>query len=137
MLLPPNSGANAAFLETLRLLLVHETRGANGAPTGLELAFATPRGWLETGKTIRVRGAPTSFGPVSYTLRRESGEVTATLAVPVAPELRLRLRLPAGARITSVHLGARPLPYDARSGTIDLAGEHGRLSLRAALAPRA
>ncbi len=66
---PPNSGANAAFLENLRLLLVHETRGPDGAPRGLELAFATPRPWLADGETITVEQAPTSFGPVSFTAR--------------------------------------------------------------------
>ena len=34
MYLPPNGASNAAFLETLRSLLVHETRDAEGAPTG-------------------------------------------------------------------------------------------------------
>jgi hypothetical protein len=43
MYLPPNNASNAAFLETLRSLLVHEARDAEGAPVGLELAFATPR----------------------------------------------------------------------------------------------
>ena len=39
MYLPPNGASNAAFLQTLRALLVHETRDAEGAPTGLELAL--------------------------------------------------------------------------------------------------
>ena len=34
MYLPPNGASNAAFLETLRSLLVHETRDPEGAPTG-------------------------------------------------------------------------------------------------------
>ena len=55
MYLPPNSVSNAAFLETLRLLLVHELSGGNGTPDGLELAFSTPRAWLDPGKTIRRR----------------------------------------------------------------------------------
>ena len=55
MFLPPNSASNSAFLETLRLMLVHEVRGPSGAPRGLELAFATPRSWLQTGKQIAVR----------------------------------------------------------------------------------
>ena len=69
MYMPPNSGANAAFLETLRLLLVHERRGADSAPTGLDLAFATPRDWLADGKQIVVDRAPTSFGLLSYSDR--------------------------------------------------------------------
>jgi hypothetical protein len=134
MLLPPNSGAAATFLETLRLLLVHETRGPDGSPTGLELAFATPRSWLDDGRTITVRGAPTSFGPVSYTLRRDGETVRAALTVPAAPAVRLRLRLPAGERITVVRLEGRLVPYDARTDTIDLSGRHGHLALVATLA---
>jgi hypothetical protein len=131
MLLPPNSGANATFLETFRLLLVHETRGPDGTPTGLELAFATPRAWLEPGRTIRVHGAPTSFGKVSYTIERRGDRVSVALDSPPAPSLCLRLRLPAGTRISSVRLGGRSLPFDARTGTIDLSGRRGRLALEA------
>src|SRR5581483_9012713 len=38
MFMPPNTGANASFLGTLRELLVHERRGPHGAPNGLDLA---------------------------------------------------------------------------------------------------
>ena len=75
MYLPPNLGANATFLETLRLMLVDETRGPDGAARGLELAFSTPRPWLADGKTITVQDAPTSFGPVSYSLERHGSLV--------------------------------------------------------------
>jgi hypothetical protein len=69
MFLPPNSGSNAAFLETLRLMLVHEVEDSDGAPHELELAFATPRSWLRPGRTIAVENAPTSFGTLSYDVR--------------------------------------------------------------------
>ena len=70
MYLPPNNDTAATFLETLRLTLVHETRGPEGEARGLELAFATPRSWLADGKSIAVDGAPTSFGPLSYSVAR-------------------------------------------------------------------
>jgi len=41
------------------LMLVHETATADGKPNGLELAYATPRGWLAAGKRIAVADAPT------------------------------------------------------------------------------
>ena len=47
MYLPPNSVANDAFLETLRLMLVQEGAG------GLRLAFATPAGVARPGKRDR------------------------------------------------------------------------------------
>jgi hypothetical protein len=62
MFMPPNSGSNASYLETLHELLIHERRGPLGAPAGLDLGFSTPRAWLADGQTIDVRAAPTSFG---------------------------------------------------------------------------
>ena len=60
MYMPPNLGANASYLETLRQALVHERRGASAHPRGLDLAFSTPRAWLADGKEISVTDAPTS-----------------------------------------------------------------------------
>ncbi|HEX4521554.1 MAG TPA: hypothetical protein VH063_18415 [Gaiellaceae bacterium] len=113
MYLPPNSVSNDAFLETLRLMLVQEAAG------GLRLAFATPRGWLSPGKRIAVAGAPTGFGPLSYTLQASAHEVRVHLD-PLSKRpgsIELRLRLPAGRRIRSVSPRAR---FDSSSGTIDL-----------------
>ena len=98
---PPNSGNNAFFLEALRLTLVNETTDANDVPRGLELAFATPRAWLRSGR-IAVNRAPTSFGPLSYSIdacatfgareRRPAEGASAALCGG-----GLRLRLPASA----------------------------------------
>jgi hypothetical protein len=120
MYLPPNGGASTSFLETLRVALVHERRDARGRPTGLELAFATPRAWLGDGKRIEVTRAPTSFGPVSYVVRRRTNVVRVDLDVPAAPSIRLRLRLPHGLRIARVEAAGRPLAFDRASGTIRL-----------------
>ena len=140
MYLPPNLGANATFLETLRLMLVHETRGRDGAARGLELAFSTPRPWLSDGKTITVRDAPTSFGPVSYSIERHGPLVHVTVdapASPAAPSLRLRLRLPDGDRIASVRASGLAIPFNPKTGTIDLSGWVGGLDLDVTLRPGA
>ena len=132
MYLPPNSASNAAFLTTLRLLLVHETRGADGAPAGLRLAYATPRAWLAPGKRIEVRRLPTSFGPVSYELEADERTVRASLELPPrAPRsLLLRLRLPGGHRVTGATLDGRPYGrVDRRTGTVDLTGRSGTTEL--------
>ncbi|HEV2591965.1 MAG TPA: hypothetical protein VGU02_08725 [Gaiellaceae bacterium] len=102
MYMPPNLGANSSYLETLRLLLVHERRGTRGAPDGLDLAFSTPRSWLVDGGSISVEKAPTSFGDVSYTVTRDGTTVTATVKVPKKTSVRLRFRLPSGTRILRV-----------------------------------
>ena len=133
MFRPPNSANNAFFLETLRLMLVHETRGADGAPAGLELAYSTPRRWLLPGRRIIVRGVRTSFGALYYSVAARADSVRVHVTVPsrIRPQaLRLRLRLPDGGRITGVALGGRSFArFDARSGTIDLSGLFGRLNL--------
>jgi hypothetical protein len=140
MYLPPNAASNAAFLETLRLLLVHETSAPNGVPRGLELAYATPRAWLDPGRRIVVHEAPTSFGPLSYELDSRPGAVDVSVDVPSRPRprtLRLRLRLRRGERITGVLLAGRPFrPFDAATGTLDLSGRTGSLALVVHHAPR-
>ena len=121
MYLPPNGAANAAFLETLRLLLVHETADR------LELAFSTPRAWLAPGRRIAVANAPTRFGPVVVRDRRagaHGGRDGADRRGASSPRtLAIRLRLPAGARIRSVSLnGHRYARFDPATGTIELSG---------------
>jgi hypothetical protein len=135
MFLPPNSGSNAAFLETLRLMLVHEVKGAGGAGRSLELAFATPRSWLRPGRKIAVKDAPTSFGRLSYSLSAAAGSVEALLDVPISPDLRtlkLRLRLPRGEHVKRLFVGGRPYGrFDAETGTINLTGLSGSIALDA------
>jgi hypothetical protein len=136
MYLPPNTASNSAFLETLRLMLVHETRDADGRPVGLELAYSTPRPWLGVGKRITVHEAPTPFGPLSYELRAVAGRIEGTVVVPSRRPpraVRLRLRLPHGERIAAVRVNGRPRPVDRRTGTIDLSGLRGELEVAAAL----
>ena len=127
MFMPPNTGANASYLETLRELLVHERHGANGAPVGLDLAFSTPRAWLADGKEIDVHDVPTSFGNVSFSLSRSGSAIDGTLVVPRA-HTRLRLRLPAGEHVVSVLVGATRVAV-GRAGTIDLGTRHGSITL--------
>ncbi|HZO62317.1 MAG TPA: hypothetical protein VFB35_04990 [Gaiellaceae bacterium] len=136
MYMPPNTASNSAFLETLRLMLVHETRDKDGTPVGLELAYSTPRPWLGDGKTIAVNEAPTSFGPLSYDLHRDGRRITGTVTVPSRHPphvLRLRLRLPHGVRLGAVRIDGRRRPVDRRTGTVDLSGLRGSLNVVAML----
>ena len=112
MYLPPNGASNAAFLQTLRALLVHESRDDEGAPTGLELGFATPRPWLRAGRRI-------SRSPRADELR--AGLVLAGGAQrhdpcdrgdagrPAPKTLKLRVRLPRGQRVEAVTVNGTPL----------------------------
>jgi hypothetical protein len=91
----------AAFLERFRNLLVMEDN------QDLWLARATPRAWLEQGKKISVKNAPTHFGTVDYEIASDvdRGIITATVKMPSRnppKEVRLRLRHPKSAPIQSV-----------------------------------
>jgi hypothetical protein len=135
MYLPPNAASNSAFLETLRLMLVHETT-RRGEPVGLELAYSTPRGWLARGKSVAVHGAPTSFGPLSYEINSTESGIEATVDVPSRRPpvwLKLRLRVPAGHRVVAVRVDGKPRPFNRTSATIDLSGLRGTLSVVAAV----
>jgi hypothetical protein len=134
MFMPPNTGANASFLGTVRELLVHERLGARGQTVGLDLAFATPTAWLGDGKEISVRRAPTSFGKVSYSLVRRGSAITARLVLPLGCRCRLRLRVPAGERVASARIGSTRL-HVGPGGTVALGSRQGALRVRATLTP--
>jgi hypothetical protein len=139
MYLPPNNDGAAAFLETLHSMLVHEQRGREGAPRGLELAFATPRPWLADGKKVAVTAAPTSFGPVTYSIARTGDAVYIDVVPPTSPApatLKLRLRLPAGNVLAHVELDGVALSFDRGTGTIDLSGQRGELQITALITSR-
>jgi hypothetical protein len=134
---PPNSANNAFFLETLRLMLVHETSDANGVPKGLELAYATPRAWLEAGKQVAVRRLQTSFGELSFTIDAGAASVRASIDLPsgFTGPLRLRLRLPAGQRLGTVTVNGLPATGFLDPETIDLSGATGHVDLVARRLP--
>ena len=47
---------------------------------GLELAYSTPRAWLAPGKRIAVTNAPTSFGPLSFSIEAHARFADVTVA---------------------------------------------------------
>jgi hypothetical protein len=122
---PPNSAGNAHFLQMLRYLLVQDwDLDDDGRPETLRLAFATPKRWLEDGKTIKVERAPTAFGPVSFRLESHlaNGEIKAEIDPPHRnrPKLmQFRIRAPDGWQIVSVEINGQQLKPDP-FGTVDL-----------------
>ncbi|HET7556214.1 MAG TPA: hypothetical protein VFJ75_11225 [Gaiellaceae bacterium] len=133
MFRPPNSANNAFFLETLRLMLVHETTDAGGLPTGLELAYSTPRDWLAPGKQIAVRNLQTRLGPLSYEIDAAPGSVHAAIDLPsgFAGTLHLRLRLPAGERLGATTVNGAAFHSFLGSETLDLTGASGHVEVSA------
>jgi len=128
---PPNSAANAHFLSMLRYLLVQDwDRDLDGRPESLRLAFATPKRWLEDGKTIKVENAPTAFGRVSLKLESHlsKGEVLASVELPSRnkpSKTLLRACIPDGWKVISARMSDTNINVDER-GTVDLSALTGK-----------
>ena len=129
----------SCFLERFRMMLVMEEGDV------LWLARATPRAWLEQGKRIAVRNAPTHFGPVGYEVVSdvEHGRLEATVTLPSRNpprEVVLVLRHPASAAIAAVKVNGKDwTDFDAARGWVRLHGLSGqaRLEVNWASAPAA
>ncbi|WP_298652644.1 hypothetical protein [uncultured Proteiniphilum sp.] len=134
--LSPSSFNNTWFLLMLRLMLITETDAENGVPDKLQLAYFTPRAWLEQGKRINVSNAPTLFGKIDYQICSDidKGTVHVTLSMPdqagSASEVSLRLRTPGNKKIKKVKInGEKHKAFDVENETIDLTGKTGQLQL--------
>jgi hypothetical protein len=136
---PPNSAANGHLLSMLRNLLVQDfDLNDDGKPDTLRLCFATPKHWLEDGKTIKLEHAPTAFGRVSLKMESHLSEgfVLAEVELPErnAPEKTLlRARVPDGWTVRSALVGSKKLAVDG-AGTVDLTAFKGKQTVRFAVA---
>ncbi len=89
----------AKFVHRLRDVLVTEYNDE------LHLAAATPQRWLAPGQKFSVSGAPTHFGPVSYSLEAFPNEIRGSVTLPTRNPYRnawLNIRLPDDKKIASV-----------------------------------
>jgi hypothetical protein len=119
----PDSGAWGStegagyFLLLTRMMLVME-RGEELWVTPL-----VPNDWLQDGMSIRVQGAATQFGPVSYWIRSSvrSGYIEVEIDPPMRPqpkEIVIRLRHPEGKRIRNVSVNRKS--HERFDGSIDI-----------------
>jgi len=101
------------------------------------LAKATPRLWLEQGKTIAVTSSPTRFGNLGYELHSDidHGRVTAVLDLPEGYQAttKLRLRVPEGKRLRAVTLNGEPWrDFSPEQEVVNLPlGRQGKISVEA------
>lgn len=135
--LPPCSSGNGFFLQTLRRLMVQDwDMDDDGVPDTLRLMFATPRRWLEDGKSIKLAGAPTAFGKVSIEMHSDlkHGQVVAKITAPdrKPKSMKLRARVPDGWNVVSASRGKTKLPVDAQ-GTVDITGVQGTVTIKFAV----
>lgn len=132
--LPPNSASNAAFLTTLRYLLIQDwDLDDDGRPETLRLLYGAPGRWLRDGAVLEVRRAPTAFGPLSFRCvsRLDQNEVVVAIEPPPRAPSRflLRLPLPPGWRVTSARLDGQALALGT-DGAVELPARPGRFSVR-------
>lgn len=127
----PDNGTAGWFMENFRDLLVMEDGQS------LWVARATPRIWLEQGKKITVRNAPTCFGTLAYEIvsDADNGRITATIEIPNRNPIRsviVRLRHPQAIPIKSVMVNGKPWKwFDPAKETIDLKGLTGKAVIAA------
>lgn len=128
---PDKTYEESCFLERFRNMLVMEEAGS------LWLARATPRDWLQQGRSISVRNAPTHFGAAGYAIvsNVNHGKIDATVELPArqAPKaVRLRLRHPTRAPIRSVMVNGAPWEkFDREKEVIHLDGLQGTATVTA------
>jgi hypothetical protein len=130
----PHTYSCTQQLRLLRDMLVHEEGDV------LWLAKAMPREWLKPldsareGAKLVVEDAPTTFGPVSYTLACMDGsEVYVELKPPVrsAPrEVRLRIRHPEGRKIKQVEPESSAIRVEGDTLVVTGATEPGEMIVR-------
>lgn len=121
---PPNSAASAHVLSMLRNLLVQDwDLDDDGRPETLRLGFAVPKQWLEDGKSVEVKEAPTAFGKTSFSIQSHlgAGEITVRYTPPPRPPKKalLRVRVPDKWLLKTVAAGNRQLRMD-ENGTVDV-----------------
>ena len=117
-----DNGTTGWFIENFRNLLVMEDGQS------LWVARATPRAWLEQGKNITVKNAPTYFGTLAYEIISDvdNGKITASIEIPgrKPPEnVIVRFRHPKALPIKSVTVNGKPwTDFDQKNETVRLHG---------------
>jgi hypothetical protein len=102
---PPST--DGAWFELYRNMLIHELDDDT-----LLLLQATPRKWLEHGKTIEVERAPTYYGRLSMKIESQAASSKILVQIDMPDRRRpsvliVRLRHPSGKPIKSVTVNGR------------------------------
>jgi len=124
--LPPNSASNAAWLITLRNLLIQDwDLDEDARPETLRLLFAAPRAWLAEAKRVSVSAAPTMFGPVSLDVQSRLADGFVQVRVTPPPRdvktVLLRAPLPEGWSAEAVDVDGATAKLIDRN-VVDLSG---------------
>jgi len=127
----PDNGTAGWFMENFRNMLVMEQGGT------LWVTRGTPRVWLEQGKKIAVKNAPTYFGTLAYEIVSEvdNGKITATVEIPSRKSPKsviVRFRHPQAKPIKSVMVNGKGWTgFDKDKEVIELVGLTGKVVVTA------
>ena len=127
----PDNGTAGWFMENFRNLLVMEDGQS------LWVARAAPRSWLEQGKKIVVKNAPTYFGTLAYEITSDvdHGKITASIEMPSRNPPRsvlVRIRHPKAVPLKSVMVNGQPWTrFDKDKEIIELRGLSGMVVVAA------
>jgi hypothetical protein len=132
--LPPNSTSNAAWLVTLRYLLIQDwDLDEDGKPDTIRLLFGIPRRWLAGGTSIEIENAPTAFGRMSIQVESKlsAGSVNVRVTPPPrgAKKMVLRAPLPTGWQVDAVELDGKTAALQA-GDSVDLTGKTKPVNVR-------
>ncbi|MGO8745461.1 MAG: hypothetical protein ACLQNE_05685 [Thermoguttaceae bacterium] len=122
-----DNGTAGWFMENFRNLLVMEDGRS------LWVARATPRVWLEQGKKVAVKSAPTYFGTLAYEIVSDvdHGKITATVEIPSRRPPKsaiVRLRHPKAQPIKSVTVNGQPWSgFNKDKEVVELTGWTGKV----------
>ncbi len=92
---------------------------------------ATPKAWLDSGKTIRIERLQTRFGPTSFTLEGRKDEVVGRFDLPTRhrpADVKIRIRV--NGKVTSMALNGREVAFDD-AGTVAVPAGTDRVELAA------
>lgn len=119
----------AMWLQQFRSMLVFDEDNE------LRLCAAAPREWFKPGKDIKIRNAPTFFGPVTYEIHSAPRKITALVEFAARKKPKsftIRFRHPKEARIKSVRVNGKPWnKFDASREIIELPAKGGKLEVEA------
>ena len=103
----------------------------------LWIARGTPRAWLEQGKKITVKNAPSYFGTMAYEIVSDvdNGKISAAIEIPTRREVEsiiVRFRHPQRASIKSVTVNGQPwAEFDKDKEVIEITGLKGKVVVTA------
>ncbi|OHB82839.1 MAG: hypothetical protein A2V98_17220 [Planctomycetes bacterium RBG_16_64_12] len=127
----PDNGTAGWFMENFRNLLVMEDGQS------LWVARATPRVWLEQGKRVAVKNAPSYFGTLAYEIISDvdNGKITATVEIPSRnppKSVVVRFRHPTAVPMKSVLVNGQAWTgFDKDKEVIELMGLTGKVAVAA------